>query len=115
MVAIDYFDTVVLGGLLHDIGKLKQRAGIRERHQVLSKRFVEVLQLPAEIHRELLLELVERHHDRVDRPESLRLSQLSGYRKKLAQIVAEADHLSSGEREPDASEDAKRAASASFS
>lgn len=108
MVVIDYFNTVVLGGLLHDIGKLKHRAGVRERHQVLSKRFVEVLQLPVEVHRELLPDIVEKHHDRTNLPEHLRLSQLSGWGKKLARIVAEADHLSSGEREPDASEDANR-------
>ncbi len=95
---------VMVAGLLHDIGKFGQRAGESGKHPEISKTFVENLSLPEDIDRELVAEIVSRHHDMVGYPNHLRVSGLAKGSpvRNLARIVSEADNLSSAmDRETD--------------
>lgn len=87
---------ILLSAFFHDIGKFQQR-GIslseRLKHQEYSSAFVNGL-----FKDELINLLVRNHH--ID---DIRLSNLSGEKRILAEIVCEADNLASGERNPDPS------------
>ena len=96
------YHTVVLGALLHDIGKLKQRAeGKRVAHERLGADWLRgalVPRLSFLTHEERtdLENVVRLHHDR----DYLRSSGAI----RAARIVATADHLASGERVPHSEE-----------
>lgn len=88
--------TLLVGALFHDIGKFWQRAGVKIRHQELSREFVKNLPLPPNINRELLLTITLRHHDRKDLPDDLCVRGLpsGSLESRAARIIHEADMLS---------------------
>jgi len=102
---------VVLAALLHDIGKFWQRCGVKEKHQELSRRFIDEIDFPDGIDVELISTLVLRHHDNKNLPTDLRVSGLKkgSIERGLARIVSDADNISSGmDREADAEGEADR-------
>ena len=102
---------VVLAALLHDIGKFWQRCGVKEKHQELSRRFIDEIDFPDGIDVELISTLVLRHHDNKNLPTDLRVSGLKkgSIERGLAGIVSDADNISSGmDREADAEGEADR-------
>jgi CRISPR-associated protein Csm1 len=85
---------VALGGLLHDIGKFRQRAFWSERrsHEDHGRRWTEEKVLPrlrflTDQERGQLVEVVEKHHE-------------SGAYARDVRVVRLADRLASGERVP---------------
>lgn len=100
------YQTVTLGGLLHDIGKFLQRGSfpglrIEGKHPEVSARFVsafqEYLEPTADI--SLLKSLVQRHHENPGiYPEELLVQHASDEHRSLAYVVCRADNYSSAER-----------------
>ncbi|MFW0861814.1 MAG: type III-A CRISPR-associated protein Cas10/Csm1 [Dethiobacter sp.] len=100
------YQTVILAGLLHDIGKFLQRGAfgslnVEGRHPEVSARFVaafgQVFTRVADI--DLLKTLVQKHHEDPRFPNELRVDSISDPRTlALALIVSRADSLSSAER-----------------
>ncbi|MCX7983961.1 MAG: HD domain-containing protein, partial [Bacteroidetes bacterium] len=88
---------LILGALFHDIGKFEQRRNVnsKENHQTLSAAFVKRV-----FKDERLANIVANHHEK-DLRESVSKGSLKGLDKILAEIICEADNLSSGERKPD--------------
>ena len=82
-------DALVLGALLHDIGKFWQRSGIRRKHEYLGAEFLDLPVIRSKI--ETLVDLrdvqniISEHHE-------------SGVYDVLARIAQIADRLASGER-----------------
>ncbi|MEM4306004.1 MAG: type III-A CRISPR-associated protein Cas10/Csm1 [Candidatus Caldarchaeum sp.] len=79
-----------LASLLHDIGKVLQRAGNHVKHERLSANFVKE-HIPDYTTAENVSRLVEGHHEGGDDP--------------LLRLLIEADHASAGEREMERSEE----------
>lgn len=111
------FQTVVLAALLHDIGKFLQRGDfsgslkIKGKHPQVSADFIRARQ---DVFREasdidLLLELVQRHHETGHFPSELRVQGADPSIRTLAYLVSTADNYSSAERgeEADAYRDYK--------
>lgn len=100
--ALDEFDSFLCAALLHDIGKLYQRAHpeIGGRHWVYSAEFVEAhaVSFPDP---ELVRTLVAHHHESPaytepsDRPESIDDPRA----RMLAYLISQADNLSASERD----------------
>ncbi|MEW6141535.1 MAG: type III-A CRISPR-associated protein Cas10/Csm1 [Chloroflexota bacterium] len=100
------YQTVILGALLHDIGKLIGRSDVplldRMKHPAHSAVFIsahpEVFSATTDV--DLLKTLVQRHHESPHFPEDLKVQGLPlGRERALAMLVSRADNLSSGERE----------------
>ncbi|MEP0861576.1 MAG: type III-A CRISPR-associated protein Cas10/Csm1 [Ignavibacterium sp.] len=89
--------TLILGALFHDIGKFEQRGFVdkRENHQTLSSGFVNRI-----FKNERLATIVANHHEN-DLKDAISKNELKGTDKILAEIICEADNISSGERQPD--------------
>ncbi|MGB9803126.1 type III-A CRISPR-associated protein Cas10/Csm1 [Desulfofundulus sp.] len=100
------YHTVVLAGLLHDIGKFLQRGDFQQGIKISGKHpaisadlirvrkdlFAEVADVP------LLIELVQRHHESRDFPPELRVQEAPPEVRPLAYLVSTADNYSSAER-----------------
>ncbi len=100
------YHTVVLAGLLHDIGKLLQRGSfggldIRGKHPAISGNFITAF---AECFNEvsdiaLLKTLVQKHHESQYFEPDLNINSISNQHiRTLASLVSLADNLSSSER-----------------
>ena len=99
------YNTVMLGGLLHDIGKLLNRVeDIIKKHPYLSAQFIEREELkniinPEWVDFDVLKTLCQYHHERGDYPEDLQVKNVPDTHKRaLAYIVSRADTYSSKER-----------------
>lgn len=103
------YNTVVLAGLLHDIGKfLNRRKEIRERHPLSSVRFIEEMGLKdivsergIDVDLDLLKTLVQRHHESKKYTPANQLVQTiqDDHHRTLAYMVSRADNFSSSERD----------------
>lgn len=100
-------ERVILGGLLHDIGKFigrsekyKDMCKIGRQHPHLSWWFIKYLEEKKIIEEDKVLEeLVLKHHEGSFFPSDINLTSLEDKElKKLAYIVARADNYSSAER-----------------
>lgn len=103
----EVYQTVILGGLLHDIGKFLQRGSfpgfkkIEGKHPEVSARFVSAFQQYFELTTDvsLLKSLVQRHHENPNiYPEELLVQHASEEHRPLAHLVCQADNYSSSER-----------------
>ncbi|MFQ6087615.1 MAG: type III-A CRISPR-associated protein Cas10/Csm1 [Candidatus Methanofastidiosia archaeon] len=112
-----------IASLLHDIGKFWWRKGInvgeedidewwdgeRIKHQILTEKFIDSLEFPNEIRKELVKTLAVRHHDSDATPDIFKVSTILDKRtRELARIICVADNISSGEREKELSKKTKR-------
>lgn len=106
------FNTVVMAGLLHDIGKFYQKGNTTffdtsGRHPEVSakflKEFKEVFESVTDF--DLLVELVTKHHENsLHFPSELLAQNASEEAKPYARMVSTADNLSSKERDEKAKE-----------
>lgn len=103
-------ERVVLGGLLHDIGKFIGRSEkymsqchIGKKHPHLSWWFIKFLEEKKVIEEDRVLEeLVLKHHEGNFFSEDINVAGLEDkYIRRLAYIVARADNYSSAERNED--------------
>lgn len=98
------YRTVVLAGLLHDVGKLLQRGDstlVQGQHPELSASFVQAYaaQFDRCCDATLLKVLVQHHHESSTFPPELRVQSVTDpHAQALAYIVSRADNLSSSER-----------------
>jgi CRISPR-associated protein Csm1 len=100
------YQTVVLGGLLHDIGKLLQRGtfgviDIKGKHPAISANFIsafaDVFNPICDV--SLLKTLVQKHHESPYFEPELNVSSITdSHIRTLATLVSLADNLSSSER-----------------
>jgi len=100
------YQTVVLGGLLHDIGKLLQRGSfgaidIKGKHPAISANFIsaftDVFTPVCDV--SLLRTLVQKHHESPYFESDLNVSSITDdHIRTLASLVSLADNLSSSER-----------------
>ncbi|RNC67985.1 MAG: type III-A CRISPR-associated protein Cas10/Csm1 [Desulfuromonadales bacterium] len=102
------YRTVILAGLLHDIGKFLHRRRGRGggKHPIVSRIFVEdhvrSLGTSCQLDIELLKVLVQRHHEFAKMDSELLVQRMpEGRERALAYIVSSADSASSGERGKD--------------
>src|SRR5262245_29370223 len=101
------YQTVVLAGLLHDIGKYLQRGDfggmVAGQHPQVGANFVGAWseEFSRSVDAELLRTLVQRHHESSRFPDALRVETLTDPRvRSLARLVSRADNLASSERVP---------------
>jgi CRISPR-associated protein Csm1 len=101
------YRTVVLGALLHDIGKYFQRGAfggmVTGQHPQVGALFVGAghEDFARCVDADLLRTLVQRHHESHHFPEALRVDGLTDPRTRaLARLVSRADNLASSERAP---------------
>ncbi|RDY23795.1 type III-A CRISPR-associated protein Cas10/Csm1 [Romboutsia maritimum] len=106
------YEAIVLGGLLHDIGKLLHRCDIYRdgrkykcklsstRHQALSADFLDLLEENNILKKnELLKTILQRHHEDFKMESMFKVQDLkAGNDKTLAYIISRADNYSSAER-----------------
>ena len=116
----DELKTLQVAALLHDIGKFWQRTEKQvdkkskkplSNHQRLSKEFVDKLEVPSSVNKNLLSNLVLRHHDYKELSIDLRVEGLprGSVERRLARIVSNADNISSAmDREHDEEGEARR-------
>ncbi|MFZ5436917.1 MAG: type III-A CRISPR-associated protein Cas10/Csm1 [Bacillota bacterium] len=104
MDTIEY-RTVVLAGLLHDIGKFLQRGDygpiqVTGKHPAVSQDFVQIYRefFSQFVNSDLLELLVKKHHEGTDFPEDYRPTAATGRERTLAFLVSRADNYSSMER-----------------
>ncbi|WP_027365630.1 type III-A CRISPR-associated protein Cas10/Csm1 [Desulfotruncus alcoholivorax] len=100
------YQTVVLAGLLHDIGKFLHRGEftgslkVAGKYPAVSASFIkarrEVFEKVADV--DLLIELVQCHHKSNNFPPELRVQQADPTIRPLAYLVSTADNYSSAER-----------------
>lgn len=100
------YQTIVLAGLLHDIGKFLQRGDflrslkVAGKHPAVSAGFIkawhQVFEKVADV--QLLIELVQRHHETNSFPPELQVQQADPQIRPLAYLVSAADNYSSAER-----------------
>jgi CRISPR-associated protein Csm1 len=83
---------LVVAGLMHDVGKVVQRAGRRVKHQDLSGELLKEF-LPGVVDVDVVWDLVVRHHEAGDHG--------------LLGFLVKADHLSAMEREVELNEDGR--------
>jgi len=98
------YQTVILGALLHDVGKFMNRAkDVQRKHPFFSADYVTSdkfkLLVKDWIDLELLKTLVQRHHEYPKMPDDLLVQKIDEpHTRVLAYIVSRADSYSSGER-----------------
>jgi CRISPR-associated protein Csm1 len=99
------YQTVILGALLHDVGKFMNRGEtVRRKHPLFSADYVsdvtfKKLLQDDWIDIELLKTLVQRHHEYAKMPDELLVQKIDDtHTRMLAYIVSRADTYSSGER-----------------
>lgn len=98
------YQTVVLAGLLHDIGKFLNRADVRRKHPLFSADYVSSDEFKKRIGKnwvefDLLKILVQRHHEYSRMPDELLVQKIGDtHARALAYIVSRADSYSSSER-----------------
>ncbi len=98
------YQTVVLAGLLHDIGKFLNRADVRRKHPFFSADYVSSGEFKERLSEhwidlDLLKILVQRHHEYFKMPDELLVQKIDDpYTRALAYIVSRADSYSSMER-----------------
>lgn len=99
------YHTVLLAGLLHDVGKLLQRGDfgslVQGQHPGISASFVQAFssQFDRCCDASLLKILVQHHHESPAFPPELRVQSIADPRvQALAYVVSRADNLSSAER-----------------
>ncbi|HHT9145916.1 MAG TPA: type III-A CRISPR-associated protein Cas10/Csm1 [Candidatus Wunengus sp. YC61] len=98
------YQTVVLAGLLHDIGKFLNRADVKRKHPLFSADYVSSDEFKKRIGKdwvdfELLKILVQRHHEYYKMPDELLVQKIEDpHTRALAYIVSRADNYSSMER-----------------
>lgn len=98
------YQTVVLAGLLHDIGKFLNRADVQRKHPLFSADYVSSDEFKKRIGKdwvdfELLRILVQRHHEYYKMPDELLVQKIKDpHTRALAYIVSRADSYSSSER-----------------
>ncbi|GAB6158195.1 type III-A CRISPR-associated protein Cas10/Csm1 [Desulfotomaculum varum] len=100
------YQTILLAGLLHDIGKFLQKGDFAKsikvsgKHPALSAGFVKawswVFDKVTDV--QLLIELVQRHHESNIFPPELLVQQADPQIKALAYLISTADNYSSAER-----------------
>ncbi|OPX90698.1 MAG: hypothetical protein A4E53_00875 [Pelotomaculum sp. PtaB.Bin104] len=106
------YQTIILAGLLHDVGKFIQRSDFKGALRVTGKRpavsasFIRaksaVFEQVSDV--SLLAELVQRHHETRQFPPDLRVQQADPLIRPLAYLVSVADNYSSAERGDNADE-----------
>lgn len=101
------YRTVILGALLHDIGKYLQRGDfggmVTGQHPQVGAVFVNAWREAFDrcVDARLLRTLVQRHHESHQFPDSLRVDALTdAHTRALARLVSRADNLASSERAP---------------
>ena len=101
------YRTVILGALLHDIGKYLQRGDfggmVAGQHPQVGAVFVNAWreEFSRCVDADLLRTLVQRHHESHHFPQSLQVDALSDpHLRALARLVSRADNLASSERAP---------------
>jgi CRISPR-associated protein Csm1 len=98
------YQTVVLAGLLHDIGKFLNRADVKRKHPLFSADYVSSDEFKKRIKSDwvdlgLLKILVQRHHEYSKMPDELLVQKIEDpHTRALAYIVSRADNYSSMER-----------------
>ncbi|MBM7865800.1 type III-A CRISPR-associated protein Cas10/Csm1 [Heliobacterium gestii] len=99
------YQTILLAGLLHDIGKFLQRSGYPKpsnggRHPHYSADFIKKHseRLTPYADPKLLTELVQRHHESDKYPADLQVKNATEAIQPLAQLISRADNYSSYER-----------------
>src|SRR3990167_6084289 len=99
------YQTVILGALLHDVGKFMNRGeSVRRKHPLFSADYVSTdafkkLVQDNWIDIKLLKTLVQRHHEYFKMPDELLVQKIDEpHIRALAYIVSRADTYSSGER-----------------
>ncbi|HHN64929.1 MAG TPA: HD domain-containing protein, partial [Nitrospirae bacterium] len=99
------YQTVILGALLHDIGKFLNRgADVKRKHPYFSADYVMSEQFNSIVKDkwvdiDLLKVLVQCHHEYPQLPDDLLVQKIKDdHTRKLAYIVSRADSYSSGER-----------------
>jgi len=99
------YRTVVLAGLLHDIGKFLQRGDygsmqVQGKHPAVSQVFVDAHRefFSKVVDPELLASLVKRHHEGSGFPEEFHPAAATGRERTLAFLISRADNYSSAER-----------------
>ncbi|MFX0173063.1 MAG: type III-A CRISPR-associated protein Cas10/Csm1 [Candidatus Hodarchaeota archaeon] len=93
-----YEHEIVVGALLHDIGKFWQRAqNIRQSHPYLSAKFIDYLPEVEDLDFNLLRVIVKHHHDSPTFPPEIQVKNLpqGSLERRLTRIVCEADNVSS--------------------
>lgn len=100
------YQTIILAGLLHDIGKFLQRSDfqgslkVKGKHPAVSASFIKaksaVFAQVSDV--SLLAELVQRHHASRSFPPELRVQQADPLNRPLAYLVSTADNYSAAER-----------------
>ncbi len=117
------YNSVVLGGLLHDIGKFMNRAkDIHKKHPYCSEQFVsddteKFKKLCKEewVDFELLKTICKRHHENPQLGDELLVQKINDEKiRSLAYIVSRADNYSSAEREKNESYDGEAKNIANF-
>jgi CRISPR-associated protein Csm1 len=99
------YQTVLLGALLHDIGKYlhrgKDKTWGKGKHPKVGANFVEEWKnlFSQCVNADLLKTLVQRHHDNPRFPEELRIDDIEDeHTRALARLISQADHMASSER-----------------
>jgi CRISPR-associated protein Csm1 len=99
------YRTVILAGLLHDIGKYLQRGEFGGRvagqHPQVGANFVSLWKsdFSHSVDADLLQTLVQRHHESHSFPDSLQVDAIQDeHTRTLARLVSRADNLASSER-----------------
>lgn len=104
-MVLNAYETVILAGLLHDIGKFLQRGDYgslspRGRHSEISAQFVRAHRtfFDAAVDSSALAVLVEKHHESQATPDKLQPAAADSELRPLAYLVSRADNYSSSER-----------------
>lgn len=99
-MTIHTVQSVFLGALLHDVGKLLHKAsGVTLKHPEASLKFVQSDDFPEAFRNPIVETLAEKHHENPNFPHHLQVQSIEDKGlKTLALLCSEADNLSSSER-----------------